>query len=130
MGPDYSAAIRRHTRSKGFAGAPPRLPGRTSWCDPGAGGLLSAGAYGATAADLSVAFVSRAARDSGTDTLPTRRRRVAIRDTRSIGLATMLRNDRLSNVRVHPGTGQVTLDGDPISSPPAQATALSQLYFL
>ncbi|MFC7983572.1 urease subunit alpha [Streptomyces sp. NPDC057336] len=88
------------------------------------------GAYGATAADLSVAFVSRSAHDSGTDTLPTQRRRVAVRDTRTIGLADMNRNDRLSDVRVHPGTGRVTVDGDPINSPPAQATALSQLYFL
>jgi urease subunit alpha len=88
------------------------------------------GAFGATAADLSVAFVSQAARDSGTDKLPTRRRRVAVRDTRTIGLTGMVRNGRLSQVRVQPDGGTVTLDGDPISSPPTESTPLSQLYFL
>ncbi|MDV9202350.1 urease subunit alpha, partial [Streptomyces sp. Wh19] len=37
------------------------------------------GAYGATAADLSVAFVSQAATQLGADSMPTRRRRVGVR---------------------------------------------------
>ncbi|MFJ9580754.1 urease subunit alpha [Streptomyces sp. NPDC101191] len=88
------------------------------------------GSFGETAADLSVAFVSQAAHDSATDQLPTRRRRVAVRDTRSIGLPTMLRNDRTADVRVEASTGRVSLDGTPLSSPPADATPLSRLYFL
>ncbi|MGW1002185.1 urease subunit alpha [Streptomyces sp. NPDC001118] len=88
------------------------------------------GSFGETAADLSVAFVSQAAHDSATDQLPTRRRRVAVRNTRSIGLPTMLRNDRTADVRVEASTGRVSLDGTPLSSPPADATPLSRLYFL
>ncbi|MBB2910611.1 urease subunit alpha [Streptosporangium becharense] len=87
------------------------------------------GAYGETAADLSVAFVSRAAHDGG-DGIPTRRRRVAVRGTRAVGLADMIRNDRRGSVRVDAATGAVTLDGSPISSVPAERTPLSQLYFL
>src|SRR5262249_28488421 len=53
------------------------------------------GAYGATAADLAVAFVSAAAAQDGADQMVTRRRRVAVRGTRNIGPADMIRNDRL-----------------------------------
>ncbi len=88
------------------------------------------GAFGATAADLSVAFISQAAHDSETDTLPTRRRRAPVRNTRGIGLGDMVRNTRAGSVHVDPTTGRVTLDDTPISSPPAETTALSRLYFL
>ncbi|MFD7615569.1 urease subunit alpha [Streptomyces sp. NPDC059802] len=88
------------------------------------------GSFGETAADLSVAFVSEAAHASGTDQLPTRRRRVPVRDTRNIGLSTMRLNDRTGQVRVDPHDGRVTLDDSPISSPPVEHTALSRLYFL
>ncbi|WP_331733666.1 urease subunit alpha (plasmid) [Embleya sp. NBC_00888] len=88
------------------------------------------GAYGETAADLSVAFVSQAAHDTGADRLPTRRRRVPVRDTRTIGLATMHLNNRTATVRVDPASSRVTLDDTPISSPPAPHTALGRLYFL
>lgn len=43
------------------------------------------GAHGATPADISVAFVAQAAVDQGDDSMPTRRRRVAVRGTRGIG---------------------------------------------
>ena len=88
------------------------------------------GAHGATAADLSVAFVSRSAADAGNDVMTTRRRRVAVRGTRGIGPAAMIHNNRLAEVRVAPSTGQVSLDGDPIGSDPADSVALSRLYFL
>jgi urease subunit alpha len=88
------------------------------------------GAHGATAADLSVAFVSGAAAESGDDRFPSRRRRVAVRGTRGIGPASMVRNARLGLVDVAPATGLVTLDGEPISSPPAESVPLSRLYFL
>ncbi|MBY8887220.1 amidohydrolase family protein, partial [Streptomyces sp. PTM05] len=87
------------------------------------------GAHGATAADISVAFVAGAAVSNG-DRLPTRRRRVAVRDTRGIGPANMLRNHRLGAVDVNPATGLVTLDGDPLQSDPAESVSLSRLYFL
>jgi urease subunit alpha len=88
------------------------------------------GAHGATAADLSVAFVSGAAASSGDDRFPSRRRRVAVRGTRGIGPASMVRNARLGLVEVAPATGLVTLDGEPVSSPPAESVPLSRLYFL
>jgi urease subunit alpha len=88
------------------------------------------GAHGATAADLSVAFVSGAAAEAAEDRLPSRRRRVAVRGTRGIGPASMVRNARLGLVEVAPATGLVTLDGEPVSSPPAESVPLSRLYFL
>jgi urease subunit alpha len=88
------------------------------------------GAHGATAAELSVAFVSSAASQAGDDQMPTRRRRIAVRGTRGIGPAQMIRNAQLGDVQVEPVSGLVTLDGEPIRSQPAQSVSLSRLYFL
>jgi urease subunit alpha len=87
------------------------------------------GAHGATAADLSVAFTSQAAAADGNDSMTTRRRRVGVRGTRGIGLTSMVRNSRLAQVRVAP-TGLVTMDGEPVTSAPAEAVSLSRLYHL
>jgi urease subunit alpha len=87
------------------------------------------GWYGATAADLSVVFVSGAAEQSDGDRIPTRRRRVGVRDTRGIGLATMVRNNRVGRVEVDPVTARVRLDGRPIASEPATSISLNRLYF-
>ncbi|MBE8519555.1 urease subunit alpha [Amycolatopsis sp. H6(2020)] len=88
------------------------------------------GGYGPTPADLSVAFVSQAAAESEEDHLTTRRRRVGVRGTRGIGPADMIHNDRTAEVRVEDRTGLVTVDGEPVSSAPADSVALSRLYFL
>ncbi|KQX79931.1 urease subunit alpha [Streptomyces sp. Root1310] len=88
------------------------------------------GAYGATPADISVAFVARAALDQGGDSMPTRRRRVAVRGTRGIGPADLLRNSRTGAVDVDQRTGLVTLDGEPLRSEPAESVSLDRLYFL
>ncbi len=88
------------------------------------------GSFGATAADLSVAFVSQAAVDAGDDHMTTRRRRVAVKGTRDIGPANMMLNDRLGNVDVDPATGMVTLDGETVYSEPSDSVPLSRLYFL
>ncbi|MFB9601464.1 urease subunit alpha, partial [Streptomyces roseofulvus] len=106
----------------------------TDTCEPLVLGPLF-GAHGAAPAELSVAFVSNAAAESGSpgspyDTLGTRRRRVAVRGTRGIGPADMVRNARLGRVDVDPRSGLVTLDGDPMRSEPAQQVSLSRLYFL
>ncbi|GAT65730.1 urease subunit alpha [Planomonospora sphaerica] len=87
------------------------------------------GAHGATAADLSVAFVSGAAAGAGGDRMTTRRRRVGVRGTRGIGPADLVRNSRLGTVRVDP-LGRVTLDGEEVRSSPADTVSLSRLYFL
>ncbi|GAB2811879.1 urease subunit alpha [Lentzea nigeriaca] len=88
------------------------------------------GGFGPTPADLSVAFVSQAAAESQEDHLTTRRRRVGVRGTRGIGPADMIHNDRTAEVRVEERTGRVTVDGEPVSSAPADSVALSRLYFL
>ncbi|MFD0317453.1 urease subunit alpha [Streptomyces flavalbus] len=88
------------------------------------------GAHGATPAEISVAFVAQAALDQGHDRLPTRRRRVAVRGTRSIGPADLRRNSRTGAVDVDQRTGLVTLDGEPLRSEPADSVALNRLYFL
>ncbi|MEU1575826.1 urease subunit alpha [Streptomyces collinus] len=88
------------------------------------------GAHGATPAEISVAFVAQAALDQGHDTLPTRRRRVAVRGTRGIGPADLRRNCRTGAVDVDQRTGLVTLDGEPLRSEPAESVSLNRLYFL
>ncbi|MFD7198739.1 urease subunit alpha [Streptomyces sp. NPDC059893] len=103
-------------------------------CEPLVLGPLFGG-HGATAADLSVAFVSRAAAESGSfgrpyDALATRRRRVAVRGTRGIGPADMVNNARLGEVQVDADSGLVTLDGAPVRSEPASEVPLNRLYFL
>ncbi|WP_309097609.1 urease subunit alpha [Streptomyces sp.] len=88
------------------------------------------GAHGATPAEISVAFVARAALDRGHDLLPTRRRRVAVRGTRGIGPADLRLNSRTGAVDVDQRTGLVTLDGEPLRSEPAESVSLNRLYFL
>lgn len=81
------------------------------------------GAYGATAADLSVAFVSQAATQLGADSMPTRRRRVGVRGTRGIGPGDLIHNSRTGEVAVDARSGLVTLDGDPLRSEPAESVS-------
>ena len=88
------------------------------------------GSFGTTAADLSVAFVSQAAVDAGDDHMTTRRRRLAVKNTRNIGPANMVLNDRLGTVDVESKTGMVTFNGETVYSEPAQSVSLSRLYFL
>jgi len=88
------------------------------------------GAYGATPAEISVAFVARAALDQGNDRMPTRRRRVAVHGTRGIGPADLRLNSLTGAVDVNQHTGLVTLDGEPLASAPAESVSLNRLYFL
>ncbi len=88
------------------------------------------GGHGGAAADLGVAFVSRACRDSGADRLPTRRRRVAVRGCRGIGLADLVRNTRTGVVDVDHRTSAVRLDGALLAAEPVERVPLSRLYLL
>jgi urease subunit alpha len=88
------------------------------------------GSFGATAADLSVAFVSQAAVEADNDHMTTRRRRVAVKGTRDIGPADLVHNSRLGQVDVDPKTGRVSFNGDAVYSEPAESVSLSRLYFL
>ena len=86
---------------------------------------------GAAPADVSVVFVNAAAAGAGGDAVPTRRRRVAVRGTRGIGLAAMLGgNARTGVVRVDAGARRVTLDGVELRAEPADHVPLTRLYHL
>ena len=86
---------------------------------------------GAAPADVSVVFVNAAADGAGGDAVPTRRRRVAVRGTRGIGLAAMLGgNARTGVVRVDADARHVTLDGVELRADPADHVALTRLYHL
>ncbi|QDY80296.1 urease subunit alpha [Streptomyces qinzhouensis] len=100
----------------------------TDTCEPLVLGPLF-GAHGAAPAELSVAFVAGAAVGLGSDRMPTRRRRVAVRGTRGIGPADLLLNSRLGDIQVDGRSGLVTLDGAPLRSEPADTVSLSRLYF-
>ncbi|MBI4883391.1 MAG: urease subunit alpha [Actinobacteria bacterium] len=88
------------------------------------------GSFGATAADLSVAFVSQAAVAAGNDHMTTRRVRVAVGGTRGIGPKDLVHNSRLGRVDVDPASGRVSLDGEGVYVDPADEVSLSRLYFL
>ncbi|MDA8075756.1 MAG: urease subunit alpha [Actinomycetota bacterium] len=88
------------------------------------------GAMGATAAELSVAFVARSGLDGPPAAFPTRRRRVAVTHCRGIGPASMCRNAEMGTVEVDPATREVRLDGRTLTSEPADEVCLSRLYFL
>lgn len=89
------------------------------------------GAHGAAPAELSVVFVNAAAVHAAADVIPTRRRRVAVRGTRGIGLAQMhAGNRRTGTVQVAPDGARVTLDGVELRAEPAQRLPLGRLYHL
>ncbi|HYY10244.1 MAG TPA: urease subunit alpha [Kineosporiaceae bacterium] len=84
---------------------------------------------GAAPADVSVVFVNAAAGDG--DAIPTRRRRVRVQGTRTVGLGSMLGgNARTGVVRVDPAARRVTLDGDELRADPAEHVPLTRLYHL
>ncbi len=85
------------------------------------------GALGAAAAQRSLAFLARSAMDAE---LPTTRPRAAVAGTRGLTAAAMLRHGVLGDVRVHPVTHEVTLDGEPVAAPPVDELALSGRYLL
>jgi urease subunit alpha len=76
-----------------------------------------------------VLFTNRSADETGTP-FPTARRRVPVRDTRSVRLSQLVRNARLADVQVDPRTAQVTMDGAPMRFGPVERTPLQRLYFL
>ena len=89
------------------------------------------GGIGNAPARVSVAFTSAAAlRSGGAAELPTSKRRVAVVGTRAIGARDMVRNSRLADVRVDPGTHAVTVDGENVQTPPVRDVPLSALHLL
>ncbi len=85
------------------------------------------GGHGATAADLSLAFVSQAC---DVDSLGLRRRALPVRDCRGIGLAQMISNDTIGKTEVDVRGERVTFDGAELRAEPVESVSLSRLYFL
>jgi urease subunit alpha len=85
------------------------------------------GGAGAAPAQLSLAFLARAAMAAE---LPTTRTRVAVEGCRDLTAASMVRHGRTGDVRVDPATLAVTLDGELLEAPPLEEVALSGRYLL
>jgi urease subunit alpha len=86
---------------------------------------------GAAPAEVSVVFVNQAAAGADADAIPTLRRRVGVRGTRAVRLASMLRgNGRTGQVHVDPEARRVTLDGDELRADPSGHVPLTRLYHL
>jgi urease subunit alpha len=80
-------------------------------------------------ADLSVSFVAPAAIDDGLAArLGLRRSLVAVKPTRHVGKAQMIKNDALPDIRVDPETFAIHVDGELIEPDPATQLPLTQLY--
>lgn len=88
------------------------------------------GGIGGAAVDLAVLFTNGAAADAGSDVFPTRRRRVAVRGCRDVGLGSMVRHRESASVEVDPRGGEVRLDGVRLAMDPVERVPLSRLYFL
>ncbi|NOK63279.1 MAG: urease subunit alpha [Chloroflexi bacterium AL-W] len=87
------------------------------------------GSYGKALDQLCYHFVSKASLAEGQ--LPElNRRAVAVENCRGIGKKDLLLNDALPTVDVNPDSYEVTVDGQKISSHPAQVLPLAQRYFL
>ena len=87
------------------------------------------GAFGRATDALCVHFVSQASLEGG---LPERlsRRALAVQNTRNIGKKDMLLNDATPEVEVDPDSYKVTVDGELVTSKPAESVPLAQRYFL
>ena len=88
------------------------------------------GSFGATAADLSVAFVSQAAVDAGDDHMTTRRRRVPVPAPATSARRTSSSTPASATSTSTRGPGMVSFDGETVYSEPAESVSLSRLYFL
>jgi urease subunit alpha len=88
------------------------------------------GGHGAAAAELSVLYVNQASLSAESDRWPTRRLRVAVSNTRDVDLTSMVRHGRTGEVDVTADSASVTLDGELLSSEPAERVGLSRLYYL
>jgi urease subunit alpha len=89
------------------------------------------GATGLAPARVSTTFVSEAALDAGIGrTLGRGRRLVAVRGTRAIRRADLVRNRTVPPIEVSAEDGTVTLDGRVLRTDPVTAVPLSRRYLL
>lgn len=83
------------------------------------------GAFGATAADLGIHFTNKSATTS-----PSRRRSVAVANTRTIRSSQMIRHGVLGEVEVSAKGEVVTFNGQVVSSEPLTNATLTRTYLL
>jgi urease subunit alpha len=89
------------------------------------------GAFGATAAATSIAFVAPAAVDAVLgDRLALRRALVPVADVRSRGKGDLPENGAMPHIEVDPDTFTVRVDGEVIEPEPAVELPMAQRYFL
>ncbi len=89
------------------------------------------GSLGTAPAATCMTFVSGAAAENGLgDDLGLKKPLVPVRDTRSLTKSAMVHNDLLANVEVDPETYEVRVDGEILTSEPAERLPLAQRYFL
>jgi urease subunit alpha len=89
------------------------------------------GAFGRAVGATSIAFVSRAALQTGrAEGYGLAKRVEAVRRCRGLGKRDMRLNDALPHLEVDPETYQVRADGVLLQSEPAERLALAQRYFL
>ena len=85
------------------------------------------GAHGAAPAELAVAFVSDV---FDAQLSKTRRRHVAVKDCREVGLQSMVLNSTEGATHVDADGARVTFDGEELRAAPADSVSLNRLYFL
>jgi urease subunit alpha len=91
----------------------------------------SYGALGNAPASLSVNFVSQASLDAGlAGRLRSARRCVAVGPIRDIGKGDMVHNSACPEIRVDPGSLDVTIDGTAVRPEPAGSLPLTHRYFI
>jgi urease alpha subunit len=89
------------------------------------------GAYGRGPQAASLTFVSKLSLERGLpERSPSGRRFVAVRDCRSIGKRSMVRNDATPHITVDPRTYEVRADGELMACEPAVTLPLAQRYTL
>ncbi|KAL3511416.1 hypothetical protein ACH5RR_030817 [Cinchona calisaya] len=89
------------------------------------------GAFGMAGSDNSIAFVSKAALDSGVkDQYGLKKRVIAVSGVRKLTKLDMKLNDTLPDITVDPETYIVTADGVHLTCPAANTVPLSRNYFL
>ncbi|MEM0942592.1 MAG: urease subunit alpha [Pseudomonadota bacterium] len=89
------------------------------------------GAFGRSLEASSVTFVSAAAQAEGIGaSLGLAKETVAVQNTREISKASMVLNDSLPEIEVHPETYEVRANGELLTCEPAEVLPMAQRYFL
>ncbi len=89
------------------------------------------GAFGGAVSATSLAFMSKAAIETGIPaTIGLSKKAAAIENCRSIGKASMIHNDGTPTIHVDPETYEVHVDGELLTCEPADVLPLAQRYFL